>query len=679
MTATALRDRLETHETAFEAWEDLLDDLFVEIFRPASKLTVSEWSEQNRIISGELASEPGPWRNDRVPYLVEIMDALSDPEVTELVIMKSARVGYTEGVIGNGIAYFVDQDPSPILVIQPTADDAEDWSRRQLEPMLRDTPALARHFPELSAEKGRNRTKNTILNKYFPGGSLTIRGGHSPRGLRRITSRVVFFDEVSALVASAGQSGDPVKLGEARADTFPNRKIIKGSTPLVKGLCRITKDFERSDQRYYLVPCPHCGHEQRLRWGGPETPYGIKWDKDIHCKRCETQLKDDSPCPKCKSTERVEVHKPETAYYLCEGCGSAIDERQKPAMVRGGRWVATRPGRKVRGYHINALYSLISHRARWPSLVQEWLDAQGDPLKLQVFVNEVLGEPWEEKGVKITASGFADRAEDYRNDAGEPVDVPHGVARLTAAIDVQGTWIELLVVGWGAGEESWRIAHHRIYGDPETAELWARVEPLLVKPYTHASGAELRITRVVVDSGDATDAVYRFVLPRQRRGVYAVKGKGGQGEPPISRAKKVGKDGIELFMVGVNTLKDTLFSRLRRSQPGPGYMHFAVQRPDRYNGFDHEYYAQFESEKKVPRRKPGSRETAVDYVKVRERNEAIDLEVYNLAALHLLGAGERMQLGKIAQAISDAGPKWKEAIDAGVRRRRRRVISKGVT
>jgi phage terminase large subunit GpA-like protein len=605
------------------------------------------------------------------------MDCLSDPEVTEVVIQKSARVGYTEGVIGNGVGYFVDQDPSPILIIQPTESDAEDWSRRQLEPLLRDTPCLAEIFPE---SRGRN-AKNTILSKYFPGGSITVRGGHSPRGLRRINARVVFFDEVSALVASAGQSGDPVKLGETRADTFPDRKIVKGSTPLVKGLCRITKDFERSDQRHFHVPCPHCDHAQTLKWGDPDSTYGIKWDRDGVCKHCQAEITEDGPCTSCGSRERETVHRPETTYYLCEQCASPIDERQKPEMVRRGRWVAKYPERKVRGYHLNALYSLISDRARWPALVQEFLDAAGDPVLLQVFVNEVLGEAWEEKGEQAKTDGLADRVEDYRGPQDEPVDVPHGVGLLTAGVDVQNNWVELLVVGWGAGEESWRIAHHRIYGDPLTAELWARVEPLLVKPYSHASGADLRIRRAAIDSGFASDSVYSFVLSRQERGVYAVQGIGGAGKPPTSRARKVGRDGVELYMVGVETLKDTLFSRLRRSRPGPGYRHFATPRPERYNGFDAEYYAQLGAERKVRRRKRGSRETVLEYVKIRERNEAIDLEVYALAALHLLGAGVRGELGALPKQVREAGPKWREVYKeapAARRKKGRRVISQGL-
>lgn len=676
-TSTLSRKPVETHESAFEAWDDLQDEIFATTFRDSTRIPVSQWAEERRVLSGEVAAEPGPWRNDRTPYLVEIMDCLSDPEVTEVVIMKSARVGYTEGVIGNGVGYFVDQDPSPILIIQPTESDAEDWSRRQLEPLIRDTPGISEQF---GSSRGRAAT-NTILTKYFPGGSITVRGGHSPRGLRRINARVVFFDEVSALVASAGQSGDPVKLGETRADTFPDRKIVKGSTPLVKGLCRITKDFERSDQRHFHVPCPHCDHRQTLKWGGPDTAFGMKWDREVVCKFCEEVAPADGPCTSCGSRDRETVHRPETAYYLCENCAAPIEERQKGEMVRRGRWVPKYPQRKVRGYHLNALYSLISDRARWPALVQEWLDAQGDPLALQVFVNEVLGEPWEEKGEQAKTDGLADRAEDYRDHQQLPVDVPHGVGLLTSSIDVQSNWIELLVLGWGAGEESWRIAHHRIYGDPLTAELWARVEPLLVKPYAHASGAELRIRRTVVDSGDATDAVYSFTLPRQERGVYAVKGQGGAGQPPTKRAQKVGRDGVHLYMIGVDTLKDTLFSRVRTKKPGPGYMHFAVQRPDRYNGFDAEYFAQLGAERKVRRRKRGSRETVLEYVKIRERNEAIDLEVYALAALHLLGAGVRGELGALAKQISEAGPKWREVYKeapAARRKKGRRVLSPGL-
>lgn len=663
-----------SHATATENWEDRVDELFADIFQPKSRLTVSEWAAEFRILSEGVSPEPGPWRHERTPYLVDVMDALSDPDVRKVVVVKSARVGYTEGVIGNGIGYFIDQEPSPMVVYQPTEPDAYDWSKKQLAPMLRDTPALQGELPE----GGRN-SQNTILDKVGDTWSLAIRGGFSPRVYRRINARVVFFDEVSALVQEAGKEGDPVKLGTKRAGNFPNRKIVLGSTPTLKGLCRITKEFEHTDQRHWHVPCPHCEHYQVLRWGGPDTPYGIKWDRDVSCKNCDRELArdHDGPCPDCSSRERDVTDHPETAYYLCEGCAAPITEEHKPDMVQAGRWVAHNPGHPTPGFFVGpAMISLITDDARWDNLVREWLEAKGEPTQLQVFVNTVLGEPYEERGQKMEPKGLAARAEEYRSDAGELVDVPHGVGLLTASIDVQASgWLELLVRGWGAGEESWLILHERVYGNILAADTWSRLEPLLVKPYVHASGAELRIQAVAVDSGDATDQVYDFVLPRQARKVFAIKGKGGPGEPVISRARTVGKEGVELFIAGADTLKDKLFYRLKIARPGPGYMHFTRQRSEKFNGADAEYFAQFGAEKKVFNR----RKRVWEYVQIRDRNEAIDLENYALAALHRLGAGVREELGKRAKEISEAGPDHREAWARPRKKRRKaKVISKGI-
>lgn len=658
-----------THELYFERWEDTVDEIFADVFRPRPRLNVSQWSEQRRVLSRETSAEPGPWRNDRTPYLVEIMDALCDPDVTEMVIMKSARVGYTEGVIGNGIGYFIDQEPCPILVLQPAEDDAEDWSKKQLAPMLRDCEVLARKFPDA----GTRNPNNTILDKIYEGGSITIRGAHSPRGLRRITARVVFFDEVSAFLLSAGSEGDPVKLGEARANTFSNRKVVKGSTPTVEGLCRISKDFARSDQRYWFVPCPHCGHEQRLQWGGPDTPYGIKWDREAHCSRCETQIEGDvEECPECQCREFNVEHNPDSAYYLCEACAVPIEEHLKDAMVQAGRWVRTRPTSSIPGWHISAPYSLISDKARWPNLVREWLDAQDDPVLLQVFVNTVLGEAW--KGTrddKFSADSLASRIEEWRDDDGNLVDVPDGVGVLTASVDVQDNRLELLVKGWGEREESWVIAHHRIWGDPMAQSPWARLEALRTKPYRHASGAELRIQCMIVDAGYATDAVYGYVRTRESQQVYAAVGRAGD-RPPLSRASKANREGIKIWTLGIDALKDRIASRLRIRQPGPGYMHFG---PSTDTGGDAEFYAQYLSERKVTRRVKGNR-MVTEWIKTRARNEAFDLEVYAFGALQILGAGVREQLGAIARSISERGDRHREAL--GPTRGRRRMRSRGI-
>jgi len=671
MTTTALKPR--SAPEAIERHEELLDELFEDVFRPKPRLKVSEWAARHRIISPDAgAAMPGPWRNEMTPYLVDIMDALSDPEVTDMVIMKSVRVGFTEGVIGNGVGYFVDQEPSPIIVVQPTETDAKDWSKTQLQPMLRDMPTLGRRF----SSSGSRDPENTLLDKRFTGGYLKIRGAHSPKAARRITGRVIFIDERSAMLPTA--DGDAVKLFESRADTFPNRKIVRGSTPTDVKRCRITPEFQRSDQRYWNVPCPHCGHEQTLRWGGPEATHGIKWDRVVRCAGCRIELEnDEAACPDCGGTDREVIHDPDSAYYLCEKNGCVIHEHEKTAMVRAGRWVPTKSESRIPGWHINALISLISAKAAWPSLVREWLSAQGNPEELQVFVNNVLGEPWEEKGQKVDLTKIKDRGEIWPGRDGKRVEVPEGVGVLLASVDVQKAWLEVLVRGWGAGEESWGVFHQRIHRHTDTPEAWAELDAIRLKAFRHAAGGTMRITAMAVDVGYGV-AVYPWVKAREAQSVYAVKGRAGD-RPPISRGSKANKDGVITYTLGVDGLKDRLFRRLQ-IQPAavgdrvvPGLMHFAAPWQEKFNGFDGEYFDQFGREKKVRKR---HRNGTISYEYVATgRNEAVDLEVYNLGAFYMLSAAIRDQLGMIASNITSRGEGHQDPGPGRriVRRRRGRV------
>lgn len=570
----------ETHPLARSRWSDLRRQRLRRTFRPAPHLTVSEWAERFRQLSKEGSAEPGRWRNARTPYLVEIMDAISDPEVEEIAVMKAAQVGYTQGIIGNTIGYFIDQDPSDILVVQPADGDAEGFSKEKLAPMIRDTPRLAMRINDSA--------RDTILFKRFSGGTLSITGATSPKGLRRRSARILLFDEVDGYPDSAGSEGDPVTLARKRADTFWNRKIILGSTPTIKGRSRIEKAFLASDQRYWHVPCPHCGVEQVLKWGGPDKPYGIKWENDD----------------------------PSTTYYLCEANACVIEAHHQDSMIPCGRWVPSKPGAPVRGYHMPAFISLFDG-AQWPRLVAQWLAAKNDPSELVVFVNTVLAETWEEKTEVTDPAVLEARREIY------PAEVPAGVGVLTASVDVQGDRLEFLVKGWGVGEESWDIAHHRIHGDIEKGEVWQTLESLRVKGYRHESGQILRIERMFVDAGYRLDLVAGYVKGKELQGVYALHGDEGRKKELLRRPTRPNKYGIKAWTVAVDMFKDVLFRRLSSQRPGPGYMHFG---PATTTGGDAEYFAQFGRER---RKKNGGFEAT-------GRNEAVDLNAYCIAALHTI-------------------------------------------
>lgn len=646
-------------------WADRGRDIRRDVFRERSRLTVSEFAERRRYLTkGQMAGQL--YTNEEAPYLVEIMNVLSDPfRPRKAVVMKSARVGYTEGVIGNLIAYCIDQDPTDVIVMHPTDEEAAAYSVEHLEPMFKETPCLRER---LSLDTYKD-SRNTIAYKKYAGGSLAVIG---PKGsaLRRRSARVAASDEIDELDDSYEQ-GDPLARLDKRLDDFDDGIHIRGSTPTNKGNSRIENEYAGSDQRRYFVNCPHCGTSQPLEWGGKDTAHGIKWGKEVHCRSCGCESEYGAECSECGS-EQLEVrHAPETAHYVCvKGC--IIDEAEKRAMIQpenGAAWIATNPMGKYPGWHIHALMSLFPG-ARWPKIVDEWIDAQGDPEKLKVFINTVLGEPWEDPDQKrAKVEGLAARAEHYGEVDGVPIEVPHGVGVLVAGVDVQGDRVELLVQGFGAGREQWDIFHERIWGDPTKAATWGKLDHLLARAYRHAGGAELRIAAAMIDSGFKTDEVYAFVRPRDGRNVWASKGdSGAEGAIPLSRPTRANADGVKFWTIGTFTLKDALFSRLAVEKPGPKYVHLRQHTPELCNGFDAEYFAQFGREKKVPKRIKGTLRWKKQYVET-GANEAVDLHVMCDAALRALGPAiyeNLAELARIASQPPEPEPKEEVRADADI-------------
>jgi phage terminase large subunit GpA-like protein len=576
---------------------------------PEPRLSAADWSNQYRFLSRESSAEAGKYSTDRAPYQRGILEACSDPLIEEVVWVSAVQLGKTEVEL-NVIGYYVDQDPAPIMVVVPSVDpDAKTWSTDRIAPMLRDTPRLQDKVSDSRARDSGNR----ILHKTFPGGHITLVGSNSPSGLASRPIRILLFDEIDRFAPSAGLEGDPVSLAEKRTSTFWNRKIIKVSSPTITGISRIERDWKRSDQRYFEVPCPSCGHFQRLVFKGPDGQHRLVWETD----------------------------RPETARYACVACGVLIEEPEKLRMLIGGRWVATNPGARVAGFHLSALYSPWT---RWETIAREFLEAKDDSSLLRPFVNTRLGEWWDEPGEQVSVKGLAARREAYAA-------VPAAVGVVTAGVDVQANRLELAIYGWGAGEESWAIAHHRIYGDPELDDVWQRLETLLTKPYPREGGGEFRVRACGIDSGALTHAVYGYVKVRQGRGVFALKGISQRGRALIGKPAKANRHGVRLWPVGTDTAKDVLFARLRLQAPGPGYVHFPQAQDD---GLDDEYLAQFGAEKVIARYLRGVR--IREYHKLRERNEAIDLYVYAFAALYSLGRGVVDHLRELAAKQAPAPP-----------------------
>jgi phage terminase large subunit GpA-like protein len=611
----------ETHPSAKAAWRARRREVVRAVLAPRPRLSVSEWAEQTIYLPSENSAIAGRLRYDQTPYLREIVDFLSDVEGEEGVVLKSAQIGFTVGVLVTAMCYFIDQDPSPILLMQPTLDDAERFSKKKLMPIIRASPALRKKV----AEARPGDAANTILQKSGAGWSASMVGAKSPRQMRSDSIRVFLSDERSGYSTSAGVEGNPYLLGVARTLSFDNRKLLTGSTPVISP-DETEKDYQDSDRRQWYVPCPECGAEQPLRWEN------LRWDKEGG---------GDTGLPR--------VHKPETAHFVCEVNGCVIEERHKRKMVRAGRFVAENAGHKKRGWKVWQGYSLMP-KAKWPIIVADWLKAQGDPEKLKIFFNTVLAQSYEERGERPDVDALSARREAYA------APVPMRVAVLTAAVDVQGDRVELLIKGWGAGEESWQIGHWRIKGDPKQkgpGSVWETLDRLLLAPYRHESGIDLYVRACAVDTSDQTDLCYDYVKPRQRRGVIAVKGEEAIGKQILIKQGRAKTPGVKLWKVGTHTAKSRVFSRLRieptnDGTPKPGAIHFPFPQAD---GLDDAYLKQFENEKAVAKKLPNGRIVHVFRKTSGQPNEALDLEVYALTALHWLGDGVRNFLGQIAEQL----------------------------
>ena len=548
--------------------------------KPPPDLTISEWADRYRVLSSEASSEYGAWNTSRAEYQRGIMDAISDDKIEEIVIMSCAQVGKTEMIL-NLIGYHVGQDPAPMLVVQPTLEMAQTFSKDRLAPMVRDCPTLADKIKDpRSRDSG-----NSILKKQFAGGHITMCGANSPSSLASRPVRLVLCDEVDRFPSSAGTEGDPIDLAKRRATTFTNRKIVMVSTPTVKDASRIEAAFEETDKREYHVPCKDCGEEHVLRWSN------VKWDKGA----------------------------PETAAYICEHCGSVWDDAARFRAIRRGRWVATNPSVGKAGFRLSGLCS------PWTpieSAVREFLEAKKLPETLRVWVNTYLGETFQEIGDRVEEGDIADRREDW----GEKVS--SGVVMVTAGIDVQDDRLEVEVLGIGRDEETWSLDYKVLYGDPSSPQLWSDLDALMATTYEREDGFELIIQSGAIDTGGHfTQAVYKYCKPRYGRRIFAIKGVGGEGRPLIGRPSTNNNMKCKLFPIGVDTAKEIVYSRLRIQEEGAGYCHFPNDRDD-------EYFRMLTAEEIVTRFHKGFRKR--EWRKTRARNEALDCRVYALAASAIL-------------------------------------------
>lgn len=536
-----------------------------EALRSPPRLKLSQWADEKFYLPQGDANA-GRWST--IPYQRGIMDAISDPNVERISVMKSARVGFTK-MFCAAVGYFIEHDPCPIMLVQPTLDDARRHSKEDIAPMIRDVPAIR----DLVAEPKSRDSDNTILEKIYRGGSLSLVGANSARGFRRTSRRVVIFDEVDGYPVSAGSEGDQVALGIRRTEYYWNRKILAGSTPTIAGASRIEALFEEGDQRRYHVPCPQCGAYQVLRFPN------LKWADG----------------------------NPESAYFVCEKNGCVIEEQDKRAMVEQGRWLPDAPDHftethRHASFHIWAAYS-YSPNATWGQLAAEFLTAKrGGPLTLKTFINTALGETWHDRGEAPDWERLMKRRDAYQIGT-----VPAGAMLLTAGVDVQKDRLVVEVVGWGRGKVSWSVDYAVLPGDTSDLDRgpWVQLQGFLDRTYLHAGGTPLAIALLAVDSGYNTQDVYTWARKYPMSRVIATKGLSGGsaliGAPsPVEvsdRGRRL-KRGYRCWPVCGGIAKSELYGWLRlevQSDGGkeaPGYCHF----PE----YNEDYFRQLTAEQLIP-------------------------------------------------------------------------------
>ena len=582
-------------------------------FAPKPKLTISQWADKHGILTS--GADIGQWRTRG--YQIAMMDCFGHPLVSEITLFKSARLGWTE-ILKHVIGFHVEQEPCSILAVQPTLDDAEAWSKEQIAPFFDECEPLR----GLVADSKTRDSDNTIRQKKYPFGTLFIVGANSARGFRRISARIVLFDETDGYpVQGAGQEGDQLKLGAKRADTYWNKKIAYGSTPTDKGISRIEAKAEQSSLGYCFLRCPHCEDQHIRKFREPEEPISIQGED---AKISVIQWMEDDY---------------REAIWVCPSCGSTIEHKHTRKMIDECEWWSddwhwTKDGgfdfydtfEGHIGFSIWAGYSL-SPNATPQQIVKEFLESKEDPQMLKTFVNTVLGETWQDSESTANPSALEKKAFDYAEWC------PQGVLVLTAGVDIQQDRIECSIYGWGIGEECWNIDHLVLFGDTTQHEVWIELAEALAINYGCEDGTELPISSVAVDSGYRATNTYWFCSQVGSNRVFPVKGMAGPGRPVIEdrkkRALRLRKRQKKEFIpeiLGTDEIKSALYRRFRVPS-GPKSFHFPIER-------DEEFYKQLVAEVLEVKYVRGVAKRT--WVQTRPRNEALDCLVYAFAAMKLL-------------------------------------------
>ncbi len=586
-------------KTARELWQYISKNGL----KPLPKTSVSQWADNYRMLSSGISAEPGKWKTSRAPYQKDIMNAFTEPGIHRVVVKSSSQIGKSD-MMNNVIGRFAHLDPCAIMMIQPTIDMAQDYSKTRIAPMIRDTKVLNNLFYDVKSRDA----NNTILSKVFPGGRLIMCGANSPAGLASRPIRILLADEVDRFPDSAGPEGDPVDLAAKRMTTFWNSCMGLFSTPTNEGTSRIDEEYLAGTQEEWQHKCPNCGEYHLLR----------HIDMTVDYKEIKT--------PSGKKTVIVNGVK-----WRCPHCGFSFSEKemkQTPQKYISRNKDALKNG--IRSFFVNGF---TSPWMTWSKIMREWLEAKGDPEREKVITNTVFGESYKQKGAFEDEQIFLRRRESYG------AELPNGVLLLTAAIDTQDNRLEYEVVGWGKEEECWGIRKGIVLGAPNQARTWKEIDNILDKTYHFADGKGLKVVRTFIDSGGHyTSDVYNYCQKNFHKQRFAIKGRGGPGIPLIYKIAKANNAKAPLILLGVDDGKQQIMDRLSIDSPGPLYFHFPKDEGIKElsnRGYDDLYFKGIISEhKKVYKRNGVLREVWETTKNV--RNEPLDLRNYNLACMKSL-------------------------------------------